>query len=77
MKYRNLRNHIHSISERDVEIEAQDLIPGFDNYNSERFQIFQLKLTFMEIFKLCKQLTKEKKPHMLTFYGIGHGATNE
>ena len=33
--------------------------------------------TYVEIYKLCKKYTKEEKPHMLTYYGGGHGVTNE
>ena len=37
----------------------------------------EMSKTFMAILKLCKKYTSEKKPHMLSYYGGGHGVTNE
>ena len=34
-----------------------------------------VQTTFKEILKLCRKLTAEGKPHILTFYGSGYGIT--
>ena len=36
----------------------------------------EMNQTYKEILELCDDLTKRKIPHMLTFYGGGHGVTN-
>ena len=35
----------------------------------------KVQTTYKEILKLCRKLTAEGKPHILTFYGSGYGVT--
>ena len=66
-------------SKKDLaEIEKMKDEIGFDHvFVQEDPSKAEMSKTWMEIYKLCQKYTKEKKPHMLTYYGGGHGVTDE
>ena len=61
-----------------AEIEKMKDFIGYDHVFVQRDpSLKEMSKTWMEIYKLCKKYTAEKKPHMLSFYGGGHGVTFE
>ena len=61
-----------------AEIEKMKDFIGYDHvFIQSDPSLKEMSKTWMEIYKLCKKYTAEKKPHMLSFYGGGHGVTFE